>query len=304
MGCNTNLFICLILILISFINCEFNFNTTECINQRNIWKNKINLDLLFQNSPVLFQNYVKDITHLNIEQYLTNSKLLLKHDTKSNILISFYTANIINKELILYRTSSNSHSGTNHDNNNISNIKELEIYVKGTNKLNQNLDNIKESISNIFENNRNRNNNIKCMNEEMIKVLSSSSSSTLNTFDNKMSIYNNDNPLWPSSNSLKDTDITKCITCTVTMGLLSPILLNYLIGDGFYHWCLNHTSNDEATCSTLAIDVALAMELPIIFVSAIITMEVCIYPFCVGDSNDDINSNDSSNIYDKKKFLL
>ena len=292
---NIYLLVYIILILISFNTCESIFNSTECINNRNIVYNNIQNELILQNSPISFQKLVKDITGLDIEEYIISSKLLLKYNTKSNILISFYTANIINNEFILFNTNSNSNSNARKNSNRNSNVQEVEIYLKETDEVTQNLDEIKESITNIFENSNSNSNKMKCMDEVIIKSSSStSSSSILNTLNNGMSLYTKTNPLWPTTTTtttVDDTDITKCITCTVTMGLLSPIILNYLVGDGFYHWCLNNTSNDEATCSTMAIDVALAMELPIIFISAIITMELCIYPFCVGNDHNNNNGN-------------
>lgn len=79
---------------------------------------------------------------------------------------------------------------------------------------------------------------------------------------------------------LKDSDFRKCVSCTIELGIVLPVVMNLLIGEGFYLWCTSKTDYGEEVCSELAVDVTLALELPIIFVGGVIILEKCILPLC------------------------
>ena len=65
-----------------------------------------------------------------------------------------------------------------------------------------------------------------------------------------------------------------CFLCASSLGLAIPIVLNLAIGEGFSYWCQKQ-GGDETDCDTLAIDVVMALELPIVFISGITILEIC-----------------------------
>ena len=70
-------------------------------------------------------------------------------------------------------------------------------------------------------------------------------------------------------------NIVRCIACFSIMGLALPILWNLVFGYGFSLACQAKGQSKE-TCEELSIDFVLAMELPIIFISAVQTMNRCV----------------------------
>lgn len=70
-------------------------------------------------------------------------------------------------------------------------------------------------------------------------------------------------------------NIIKCIACFSIMGLTLPILWNLIFGYGFSLACQVKGYSQE-TCEELSIDFVLAMEMPIIFICALQTMNRCV----------------------------
>jgi hypothetical protein len=83
-----------------------------------------------------------------------------------------------------------------------------------------------------------------------------------------------------SSKMQVGSNLPKCIACTATLGVLLPVVMNLIVGEGFYYWCLNNTAYGEEECADLSVDVTLACELPIIVAGGVIILQKCIEPFC------------------------
>ena len=72
-----------------------------------------------------------------------------------------------------------------------------------------------------------------------------------------------------------NTDLLRCIACFSVLGLALPILYNLVLGYGFSAAC-QAKGYDETTCDEFSIDLVMALELPIIFVSALQVFERCV----------------------------
>lgn len=66
-----------------------------------------------------------------------------------------------------------------------------------------------------------------------------------------------------------------CTMCATTLGIAIPIVLNLIVGETFYYWCINSSTNTEDQCNVLSMEVVLALEAPIVVIGGAIVMKEC-----------------------------
>lgn len=86
-------------------------------------------------------------------------------------------------------------------------------------------------------------------------------------------------PNIPNYAALEDQPDTnqflKCTACTVVLGVGLPIVYNAAIGAAFVDWCITTAGYDKDTCVGYAGNVMLALELPLMVLSAKQIVDFC-----------------------------